>query len=152
MFTFLKDRIIFNTVTAMIREGTPPNLVLLVNRLRDENQLDAAGGADYVAELTSSAGAFSSMIPYYGETLKKQAAERDAKNAIRLAAEDLKKGASPEPVIAALIEKLSTYGQEKTGGGFQFERIGAGKLTPHKWLINIFLKLIPYRVFMETQR
>ena len=99
MFESSKDRVIFNTASEMIREGIPPNLVLLSERLKSDGQIDKAGGFDYLASLTSLQGAsFPSQLNYYGETLKTQAADKAAVQAIKAAAEGLKAG-GPELVV-----------------------------------------------------
>ena len=89
MFSSSRDRIIFSTASEMLREGIPPNLVLLGERLRKEGKLEAVGGADYIASLTSLTGTYASQIGRYGELLKQQTESRAITQAIKQAAENL---------------------------------------------------------------
>jgi hypothetical protein len=111
MFESSQDRIIFNTVSDMIKDGIKPNLVLLPERLKKEGKLEAAGGADYIASLTSLPGTYASQIGQYGELLRQQTESRAITLAIRQAAEDLGKK-DIEDIVRQLKGTLSK--QEKT--------------------------------------
>ena len=136
MFETAKDRVIFSTASEMIREGKPPNLVLLASRLEEKGKLTEAGGADYLVGLTSLPGvSFPSQISHYGELLKQQAKNRIAERAIKEAAEGLKKG-SPELVVSELLKKISDYGDVADRQLFRLSRLDSIEIKHASWIVN----------------
>jgi hypothetical protein len=139
MFESPKDRAIFSTASDMIRKGTKPNLVLLSERLREIGKLEAAGGADYIAGLSSLPETYASQIGQYGELLKQQAENRATTQAIKQAAENLGKK-DLEDIVRQLKDTLSK--QEKTR---QKNTIRSAAeilemvFPPMRWIIQCFL-------------
>jgi hypothetical protein len=70
-----KHRIIFKTIRALYDEHDPIDAVSVGNKLKDNKQLDQAGGASYLAELMNSVPS-ASNAEYYGEIVAKKSALR----------------------------------------------------------------------------
>jgi len=137
MFESPQDRIIFNTASEMIRDGMKPNLPLLGERLQKTGKLKKAGGADYLASLTSLPGICASQIGQYGESLKRQSMNREAVMAVKEAAEKLgKPGGSPEQIILDLKKQISGYGDGSTRHHFRLLRLDSIEIKPTSWLIS----------------
>jgi hypothetical protein len=137
MFESPKDRAIFTAASEMIRDEVKPNLVLLRERLQETGKLEAAGGADYIASLTSLPETYTSQIGRYGELLKRQAENREAVLAVKEAAKKLDKpGSSPELIIPDLQKHISGYGEGNIWQPFRFSRLGSIAIKPVSWLVN----------------
>ncbi|MCE9628754.1 MAG: replicative DNA helicase [Candidatus Vogelbacteria bacterium] len=70
-----KHRIIFKTIRALYDDHDPIDAVSVGNKLKDNKQLDQAGGASYLAELMNSVPS-ASNAEYYGEIVAKKSALR----------------------------------------------------------------------------
>ena len=128
------ERVVFAAASDLLRDGKPPDLVLLTNHLRDTGRLDAAGGAAYVAELTSLP-TFPSQIGYYAEALKREAADREARRAVLEAAEELKKG-SPGLIVPDLLQRLTGYGGGSERQRFSLVRLDSVEVKPTSWIVR----------------
>jgi hypothetical protein len=136
MFVSSKDRVIFSTASEMIREGIPPNLVLLASRLEQKGKLAEAGEAVYLAELTTLHGtSFPSQIERYGQLLKQQARNREIARAIKEAAEGLK-NESPELIVPELLWTLAEYSNGNERQAFKLTRLDSIEVKPASWIVN----------------
>jgi replicative DNA helicase len=90
IFSSRKNRIIFNALQTLEPQCTS-DIQILVNYLKKTEELDAAGGPAYIAELTSIVPG-PSNIRFYADTLQEQSKKRETGRAIRLAAENIGKG------------------------------------------------------------
>jgi len=138
MFESPRNRVIFSTATDMIRDGSKPNLVLLSEQLKKEGKLEAAGGADYIAGLTSLPETYASQIERYGELLKRQAMNREAVLAVKEAAKELDKpGNSPEQIIPNLQKRISDYSSAQiVRQSFKFLRLDIIEVKAISWVIK----------------
>jgi len=137
MFESSRDRIIFKIASDMIKAGIKPNLVLLGERLREIGKLEAAGGVDYIAGLTSLPETYASQIGRYGELLKQQTMNREAVLAVKEAAKELDKpSSSPEQIISNLQKRISGYGEGSIRQPFRFSRLDSIEVKPASWLVN----------------
>lgn len=70
-----KHRLIYKAMIALDEKGDPIDAVSLSNILRENKQLDQAGGGSYLAELVSTVPT-ASNLNYYGSIVAKKAALR----------------------------------------------------------------------------
>ena len=136
MFQSSKDKAIFTAISAMLRDGIAPNLVLLSERLAGSEQLKDVNIPTYLAELTSLPGtSFPSQINHYAESLKRQVKDKDVVRAIKEAAEGVKNG-SPELVVPELLRKIADYGNGDERQSFKFSRLDSVEVKPASWIVN----------------
>lgn len=69
--------IIFEVLQGLIDQGTRPDPALVFETLRESGQLKAVGGAEGLAEATSSLGGYASSAPAYVEKISGLARNRD---------------------------------------------------------------------------
>ena len=141
MFELPRDRVIFTVASGMILEGTLPNLVLLTDRLQKTGNLVRAGGADYLASLTSLPGLYANQIKHYGEALKRQVKVKEVVVAVNDAAERLKSPSeSLELIVPELLEKLSNYNTGDEKQAFRFTRLDSIEIKPASWIVKNFIE------------
>ncbi len=68
--------VIWEAMTALSAESKPVDLVTLVERLRDHDQLDACGGLDYLANLDTGVPTASHAVTYAGIVKEKATLRR----------------------------------------------------------------------------
>ncbi len=68
-------RILYNAIIALYRRNTPVDAVTLMERLQTDGDLDTAGGASYIAELTGAVPT-SANIEYYAKIVLEKALMR----------------------------------------------------------------------------
>jgi replicative DNA helicase len=90
IFSSARHRTIFKALQEL-KPQCSPDIRILAQHLAKTGELDAAGGPAYIAELTSIVPG-PSNIQYYAETLIENSKSRKTENAIRLAAENIKRG------------------------------------------------------------
>jgi hypothetical protein len=136
MFASGRNRIIFNALRRLKPECAP-DLVILVNYLKETGELDTAGGPAYIAELTSMVPG-SGNVQYYRDQLREKNRTRKTGMAIRRAAEKARAGTLAEEDKQALVETLSGQG---TGPGGRKTAWTAAELLDHefppvKWIVQ----------------
>ena len=140
MFELPRDRVIFSAASELIREGIPPNLVFLADRLKNTGRISKAGEYDYLAALTSQSGvSFPSQINHYAELLKKQSQDREAARAIKEAAEGLKSG-SPDLIVPELFRKLANYENGKEQHSFRFSRLDSVEVKAPAHIVKGYIE------------
>jgi len=114
--------ITFGRMLALFQEGASVDTVLLINSLRDHNELDDAGGPIYISELTSGMPK-GSNVAAYAELVRKSAKAREAQTAINAAvAKAADNGADPDASIQNLIcelQKIQQVSPEKVSHKFE---------------------------------
>lgn len=68
-------RILYNAIIALYRNNTPVDAVTLMEQLQKNDELDTAGGASYIAELTGAVPT-SANIEYYAKIVMEKALTR----------------------------------------------------------------------------
>jgi len=139
MFESTRDRVIFSTATDMIRDGIKPNLLLLYERLKKEGKLDAAGGYDYIAGLTSLPETYANQIGQYGGLLRQQTESRAITQAIKQAYENLGKK-DIEDIVRQLKDAFSKQEMPKQKNTIRSAaEILEMDFPPIRWVIPGFL-------------
>ena len=75
-FYSLQNQKIFAAILKLYNEGIRGDLITLIEKLRSEGELDAAGGPAYITSLTDTV-ATSANIEYYAQIVFDQAVRRD---------------------------------------------------------------------------
>lgn len=121
-----RHRILFQVVRTLRKEGCPHDLMMVLQRLQDRGELEAAGEQMYVASLLDNAGTNPDLTYYVTEILRKA---RD--RALVRVIPDLDKhvmastGAEGEERLASLINRVNRIGR--------FELRPRTKSRPEVW-------------------
>jgi hypothetical protein len=107
MFYSGRNRIIFKALQEL-KPQCLPDILILTKHLTKIEELDAAGGPAYIAELTSIVPG-PSNIEFYTKTLIEDSRERESSKAVRLAAEHITKGKAIDEIAPDLIQKLAEH-------------------------------------------
>lgn len=98
--------IIFRRALALFQSGAAVDPLLLINSLREHNELDDAGGPVYINDLTTGMPR-GVNVAAYADLVRKSADARTARGAIKAAVnEAADDGADPDTAIETLICKL----------------------------------------------
>lgn len=86
-FYSLQNQKIFSAMLDLYNEGTQGDILSVIEKLRQKGELEAAGGAAYVSELTDKVPT-SANVEYYVQIVKDQAIRRDLiKSAAKIVAD-----------------------------------------------------------------
>jgi replicative DNA helicase len=86
-FYSLQNQKIFSAMLDLYNEGTQGDLLSVIEKLRQKGELEAAGGAAYISELTDKVPT-SANVEYYVQIVKDQSIRRDLiKSAAKIVAD-----------------------------------------------------------------
>ena len=135
VFSTAVHKTIFSVVKELKAKSLGLNILILVSELEKRGKLEAAGGAAYIAELTSAASTVNTFF-YEGEILTAYRG-RSLCNAAVLARESLEKGESPDVVNERLASTLETLSRiTKADKGISFKDLLTKQFPPENWLID----------------
>src|SRR5262245_41955212 len=118
--------LIFQVVRSLNKEGSPHDLMMVLQRLQDRNQLDDAGGQLYVASLLDNAGTNPDLSCYVTEILRKARDRALARIIPELDKHVMaSRGAEGEDRLLSLINRVSRIGR--------FELRPRFKARPEVW-------------------
>jgi hypothetical protein len=129
-----QHRIIFEAIRHVAETGGRPDLLTVKQALKAARMLDAAGGADYIADLTSAMPSRANFAFHLGE-LKKTAYARKVKESVDHAGKALADGHDPAAVAGGLSSSIE-QAAGKRAGGFRFTRIDTKHIKPHSWIVK----------------
>jgi len=130
-------RAIFPVIRELKKNGVDLDILILVRELTKRKQLDAAGGASYVADLTTSV--FSTAnTPIYEEEILKAHRGRTLYRAIATAKENLEGGSEFDEVNETLITTLDTITANgvKPETGILFKDLIKKEFPAENWLVH----------------
>lgn len=134
-FASLRHRIIYRTIDSVLDVGDVADIITVPARLHDIGQLEDAGGAAYIAGLTSEP--FSpANIEHYAHYVSESHRRRAARVVLSGALEQLNDGASMDDILDVVETLLKT---RKAPTDF-FTQLGAVAMSPPSWLVRGLLE------------
>lgn len=125
-----KHRTIFQTMLDLYQKNEPIDLVAVTARLRDTKQLDRAGGASYLTELSNLVPA-SVNIDYYAEIVARKSSLR---NLIQTGDELTELGYSESEDIEELLDEAEKKVFAVTNNAGKSARfVGIKEILPEVW-------------------
>lgn len=112
-FNLAAHRIIFETACSIVDGNGPLDIITLGSKLRDEGNLEKAGGAAYVSDLYFFVPSAANVKAYAETVLEKSRARAALQTAIRLTTE-LYDGSEPLEAVAAAHGALGQLLQTRT--------------------------------------
>jgi replicative DNA helicase len=141
MFYDKKHSTIYKATRDLQALGISPDILSVTRRLSEIGQIDAVGGAAYVASLTNSVS-LQSVIPHYAECITGEYERRMVKTALAKALEEMDRSYDTARIVQSVIEALSTH---KTDTGRKTEWTAA-ELKAHEFpeITKLFININSY--------
>ncbi len=124
-----KHRLIYRSMIELTSAGSPIDLLSAANRLKENNDLDRAGGNAYLAELVSAVPT-SANLKYYAEIVQKKAMMRDI---IEAATEITEMGYDESRAIEEVIDSAEKRLGEATSNPTMRKFVAIGDELKEAW-------------------
>lgn len=119
-FFDLRHQIVWAALKHLWDEGTPPDLVLVIDLLLKTDKIGAAGGHVYVASLEQSVLSTGAALDW-ADVVIRDSVKRDSIESMQAAVKAFQSGDTPMEVIRPLISQLETIAgkTEHSGTGWR---------------------------------
>ena len=102
-----RNRVIYNTILALIKLKIPVDILSLKRRLIERHNLDSAGGEEYLAELLAVKGRFT-LSDAHADVLLEKSRLRTIRDTFVGIGSLIENGVSSQELVAKLMSELST--------------------------------------------
>jgi hypothetical protein len=136
VFSTTANKTVFHAIKDLKARGVDVDIVILVKELKKHGELDAAGGAAYVADLTTGIISDTNTNFYESEVIEAYR-KRTLLRTVLLAKEALEKGEEPEMVQNDLVKTISSLSKVvKEDRGVFFSDLMKKEFPPEDWYID----------------
>lgn len=139
VFSYLAHRTIFPVLREIKEQVKTTDYTILINKLKERNMLESAGGAAYVSALCDTA--YISNVAFYKDEVLKAFKGRSTWEAAADAKESLEKKENSDDVMVALASRLDKINSVMTAtadneSGLSFQELLKKQFPAEDWLVD----------------